>query len=238
MGHPVTGNRVTVYYLLAEHFGKLGLFAGAAAAIPAAAVAVALPFAAIPAAQHGRQRRADAAIPTALIGCGAIGLVIIATSAIAMFVAHRPAWTGAPPVAAPDNVVATPAPPAAPAIPQGSAAIASEVNGKPEVSVYFDSAKADVSADFATAAAPVKAWVASHAGTHLQVSGFNDPTGNAAFNAELAKHRAQNVAAALVAQGIAADAIDLVKPAAATDTGTTKAEARRVDITVADTAAH
>ncbi|MFQ3596338.1 MAG: DUF2853 family protein, partial [Sphingomonadaceae bacterium] len=32
-----TKNRVTVYYLLAEHFGKLGLFGGAAAATAAAA---------------------------------------------------------------------------------------------------------------------------------------------------------------------------------------------------------
>lgn len=64
------------------------------------------------------------------------------------------------------------------------------------------------------------------------VSGFNDPTGNAALNAELSKKRAQSVAAALAAQGVPADSIDLEKPPETTDTTTTKENARRVDIVV------
>lgn len=124
-------------------------------------------------------------------------------------------------------VAAAPAP-----VPQGSGVVAQEVEGKPTTSVYFDTGKTNISADFAAAVAPIKAWVDANPGARLAVSGFNDPTGNAALNAELSKNRAQAVAKALAGIGVPADKIDLVKPPETTDTNIDAAQARRVDIVV------
>ena len=57
---------------------------------------------------------------------------------------------------------------------------------------------------------------------------------SAKANAALAKTRAENVKAALVAAGFAADHVDLDKPAATTDTSESYAGARRVEVTVKD----
>ena len=62
------------------------------------------------------------------------------------------------------------------------------------------------------------------------ISGFNDPTGNAAANAELSKNRAQAVQAALVAAGVAQDHTVLEKPAETTGTAASNAASRRVEV--------
>ena len=64
------------------------------------------------------------------------------------------------------------------------------------------------------------------------MSGFNDPTGNAAANAELSKNRAQAVGKALEGLGIPATAIELVKPEETTDASGDNTAARRVEVTV------
>jgi outer membrane protein OmpA-like peptidoglycan-associated protein len=257
-----TRNRVTVYYLLAEAFGKLELF-GAVAAVeePEPEREPPLLIAASSAAGvFGASRMADApvlkAAPVAaklapvdrrgpeggvmFATLGGLAAVIIGAAGIASMFDHRAGRDGGVPAApailtpmAPAAPEAAPAA-AAPVIPTGSGVTAQDVAGKPTVSVYFDTGKTAVSPDFAAAAAPVKAWIDSHPGARLAVSGFNDPSGNAAFNAELSKNRAKSVAAALAAIGVSADVIDLEKPAATTDTGTTPAQARRVDIMVKD----
>ena len=285
MGGDPTRNRVTVYYLLAEAFGKLGLFGGPAVAepvdapVPPAAVPVAAgpppsvvpevaavpsqpggvvtaapeTFAARPVAAPAPARpvppvaRRDAGMGgTILATVGGLAAIIVGTAAISTVFGTRPAPVAvasaapAPAPAAPAPVVPEPvaaAPAVAapePAVPQGSGVTATVAEGKPAVSVYFDTAKTEVSPDFATVAAPVKAWIDGHPGARLAVSGFNDPRGNAAFNAELSKNRAKKVRAALTALGVPAADIDLVKPADTTDTGTSAAQARRVDITVRD----
>lgn len=317
-----TKNRVTVYYLLAEHFGKLGLFGGAtsgtaagaaagaalaavgaaaaakprktaakaaapkaasakaatpakeaatkatakkaparkaavAAAAPVAAPAaamglmaaapaapaegaVAAPAPAAPAAAHNdADRRSAAALQPdsggflgfAAIVFAGLALIVFATMLLGQYIGSR---GDAPP---PPPVVAAPAPapaPVAPApvIPDGAGVVGETVNGKPKVSVYFDTGKADIAPDFAAAVAPVKAWADANPDARFAVSGFNDPTGNAALNAELSKNRAEAVAAALTEQGVAADRIDLVKPADTTATDTDLAQARRVEIVV------
>ncbi len=283
MGGDPTRNRVTVYYLLAEAFGKLGLFGTAAAAAePAAPAAHPEAFAtpapppmeaSVPAAPpQSFAAPAPAAPPqpyvapapaappiaparavtarddggiggVALATLGGLAVIVIGAGAIATMVGTRSAPV---PVAAPATFAApaapvadTPAVPvvaaaAEPVVPQGSGVTAQVLEGKPSVSVYFDTAKTDVSPDFATVAAPVKAWVDGHPGARLAVSGFNDPRGNAAFNAELSKNRAKKVRAALTTLGVPAGSIDLVKPPETTDAGTTAAQARRVDITVRD----
>lgn len=138
-------------------------------------------------------------------------------------------------LAAPAPEVSTPvvAPPAAPAaIPVGAGVTTETRDGKPAVIVYFDTGKAFVVPAFGPAAVSLKGYLDANPGSKLAVSGFNDKTGNAAKNAELSKDRAKAVEAALTLAGIPADAIELVKPSDATDTGTTNAEARRVEVVI------
>lgn len=126
-----------------------------------------------------------------------------------------------------ETAAAAPAP-----APAGAGVTAGERSGKPMLTVYFDTGKSDVTNDLATAAAKVKEYVAANAGAKLGVSGFNDPTGNAAANAELSKKRAQAVGKALEAAGIPAASIEMVKPAESTDAKVDNNAARRVEVVV------
>lgn len=247
-----TKNRVTVYYLLAEHFGSLGLFGGAAGSSTGGAAlaggAVGLAAMTVPAAtaspdkgaadsqlHHGKARASD---DFNMIGwgCGiaALVLAVIILAALLAWYANRPSVAPAPAAAVtvPAAVVAAPVAVEAPAVPQGSGVIAGEVNGRPKLTVYFDTGKSAVTNDLATAATALKDYMSKNPAAKIAVSGYNDPTGNAARNAELSKNRAQAVAKALEGAGIAAAAINLEKPAAATDTGASAAEARRVEVVV------
>lgn len=308
-------NRVTVYYLLAEHFGKLSLFAGTkgaaakgaagAGTAAAAAAAAATPVAALAAMPDATSEAATAAAETApapvpaapapasvaapvaaaaavvaaaplaaatlppgvrgvytlrstrpvrggaaAAGAGGSGddfiglaaaifagaaVIMIAAAVAGSYIGGRfdkepppPPAPVAPAPAAP----AAPAEPAAPVIPDGAGIVSEVVDGRPKVSVFFDVGKAEVAPDFAAAVAPIKAWLDANPDDRAQLSGFTDPTGNAAANAELAKQRAQAVAAALAEQGVSAERMDLVKPADSSDEATDLAGARRVEITV------
>ena len=117
-------------------------------------------------------------------------------------------------------------------IPTGAGVTTETRDGKPVAKVYFDTGKTAVVPAFAATAAGLKAYLASHAGSSLAVSGYNDPTGNAAANAALSKNRAKAVQAALVAAGIPDASAELVKPAATTDTKVDNAGARRVEVVV------
>ncbi len=291
-------NRVAVYYLLAEHFGKLGLFVPkgsakstpivalaavpeptvepapapapepvvaapeivpfAAAAMGAASAAAAAPLAAaaIPAGVRGvyqlrpivlRPLRvapgaADDAGVAGASDDGFIGLAaaIFAGAAVIMiFAAIAGSYVGGrfdaaaptpPPAAA--AVVAPVVPAPAPAPPEGAGVTSEVVEGRPKVSVFFDVGKAEVAPGFTAAIAPVLAWLDANPADRVQLSGFTDPSGNAAANAELAKLRAQAVAAALAEQGVAAERMDLVKPEDSNDGAAEVSAARRVEITV------
>ena len=220
-----TRNSVTVYYLLAAHFGKLGVFGAGNAGTPLAAPAgiMTTPHTV---ATGDDDRRGSAAtgwgdyIPLALLVLGGAGLLSYL---------GRPA-PAAVSMAAP--VVAVAETPAVQAIPEGMGLVRSDVEGAPFVSVYFDTAKTAVAPEIAAVAADIKAYLDDHAGTGLAVSGYNDPRGNAAMNAELSKNRAFAVRAALVTAGVAEGAIDLVRPEDTTDTSTDMTNARRVDIRV------
>ena len=230
-----TKNRVTVYYLLAEHFGALGIFGGATASTSAAAFADgAVGLAAMtPPAAKASTRGSNAQDDFNFVGrgCGIAALVLgaIILAALLAWYADRPAVT---PAAAPAPVVAAPAPVVAEPIPVGAGVTTGERNGSPMLTVYFDTGKSAVTNDLAAAAAAVKDFVAKNDGTKLAVSGFNDPTGNAAANAELSKNRAQAVGKALEAAGIPAAAIELVKPDETTDISGDNTAARRVEVTV------
>lgn len=70
------------------------------------------------------------------------------------------------------------------------------------------------------------------AGKKLAVSGYNDPTGNAELNAELSKNRAKSVRDFLIAQGVPAENVELVKPKETTGDSGSNAQDRRVDVRV------
>lgn len=262
-----TRNRVTVYYLLAEALGKLGLFGAAAAATAAASAEVAPAEPAAPAPQPVMSTPAPtpapapaptpAAVPTAaqtraakplkddggivrtgLIAVAGVATILIGAGVLGTVIGQRidtPAIAPPPEPAAPYTpAVATPAGAAsglaAPAIPDGAGLVAVQQAGKPMLSVYFDTAKADVTPDLPAEVGPLRTYAEANPTARIGVSGYNDPRGNPAFNAELSKNRAQAVAASLAALGLPADRIDLIKPTDSTDNADTLANARRVDV--------
>ena len=117
-------------------------------------------------------------------------------------------------------------------IPTGAGVTSELRDGKPVVKVYFDTGKTALAPAFSDASAGLKDYLAANPGSSLAVSGYNDPTGNAAANAELSKSRAQAVAAALVASGIAQESVALVKPEQTTDATVSAEAARRVEVVV------
>jgi cytochrome c oxidase cbb3-type subunit II len=142
------------------------------------------------------------------------------------------ARTAAPTAAAPTPVVATAAAEAAPAAPAAPAPTGDDARVVVEsgmVKFYFASGKAELAQGGAEALAD--AAKAAKEGKKLMVSGFHDSTGDLASNQELAKTRAFAVRDALVAQGVDAAQVELVKPAA-TEGGGASPEARRVEVSI------
>lgn len=129
----------------------------------------------------------------------------------------------------------------APALASGAAAVsvvsdvvsddASVVVESGVVKFYFASGKADLAAG--ALAALGDSVAAAQAGKRLVISGFHDATGDAAFNAELAKQRAMAVQSMLVGAGVAESSIELKKPEETMGSGN-NAEARRVEVVIAD----
>ena len=117
-------------------------------------------------------------------------------------------------------------------IPAGAGVTSEMRDGKPVVKVYFDTGITDVTPDFAKTAGGLKSWLDTHSGSTLAVSGYSDPSGNAAANADLAKQRAQAVQSALVTAGIPATTAMLVKPEVSADATVPKEAARRVEVVV------
>jgi len=114
-----------------------------------------------------------------------------------------------------------------------AAPVAAEIApvGEALAKVYFAVGKAELdAADQGVVARTVEA-LAAKAGGIVLLSGFHDPSGDAARNAELAKQRAQAVRDALVAGGVAADRIKFRKPESTVGTGSPE-EGRRVEIRV------
>ena len=60
--------------------------------------------------------------------------------------------------------------------------------------VFFDSGKTDVAAEFGDKSKALVEYLKANADAKAVISGFNDPTGDPAKNAELARQRAQAVA--------------------------------------------
>ena len=99
------------------------------------------------------------------------------------------------------------------------------------VKFFFATGKADIAAGADLALAQVLEGVQS--GKRVQVSGFHDATGDVTVNETLAKRRAQAVQATLVKLGVAAERIELAKPAQTLASGSNE-EARRVEVFLID----
>jgi outer membrane protein OmpA-like peptidoglycan-associated protein len=97
--------------------------------------------------------------------------------------------------------------------------------------LYFELGKAELPADALTQLAPLLSVGRDGRAARWIISGFHDASGDAAANAELAKHRAFAVRDLLVSAGVSAEAIELSKPAV-TMGGADPHEARRVDVTL------
>jgi K(+)-stimulated pyrophosphate-energized sodium pump len=140
-------------------------------------------------------------------------------------------------IATPAGCCSPAAPAAAPAVaaiaaaPAAEASAAAPTAAPPAAKLYFDVDVSDKIAEGDAGLAPIVAWLAANPTARAIVTGYHDPTGSADRNHDLAKSRAQTVQAALVAAGVAADRIDLVKPIS-TDGGGDLKEARRVEVSV------
>ncbi len=139
------------------------------------------------------------------------------------------------PVAEPASAVAQAAPPPAPvpaAEPAPAAPVAAAATaGLPEANVYFALDKYKLPAGTNKTLSAVVSYLKKNAGAKASVSGFHDPTGNAAYNEQLAENRARAVRGALQAMGIARDRVVMEKPTTTTGSGTPQ-EARRVEVRV------
>ena len=99
------------------------------------------------------------------------------------------------------------------------------------VKFYFATGSADLAPGAAEALAAVIQGVG--AGKKAQISGFHDPTGDAAINEDLARRRAETIREVLVGLGVPPAQVVLKKPEATTGTGN-NAQARRVEVKLID----
>jgi K(+)-stimulated pyrophosphate-energized sodium pump len=134
-------------------------------------------------------------------------------------------------LATPAGCCAAAAPVAAPAVAAVAAAPVVEASTPPIARLYFDVDVSKTIAEGTPLLDPIVAWLAANPTARAVVTGYHDPTGTVQRNQDLAKSRAQTVQAVLVAAGVAADRIDLVKPIS-TDGGGDLKEARRVEVSV------
>jgi outer membrane protein OmpA-like peptidoglycan-associated protein len=135
------------------------------------------------------------------------------------------AWRSIKPAATPPRTsLAAPAPKAL-----ADALLDVPLSGDIIGKVYFEVGKADLPADMAKPLADALAALTANSDKKLMLSGFHDPSGDPAVNAELAKNRAKAVREALATRGVAADRVVLRKPEQTSAEGPA-AEARRVEI--------
>ncbi len=146
----------------------------------------------------------------------------------------------AAPAAAPAAVAAAPVP----AVPTVTVTKVSDdggivVTGKADgansaglMKVYFASGSAVLPAGADKGVAELVGYFKAKPSGKLSLSGFVDPSGDPAKNAEIAKQRAFAVRDALKAAGVAEDKIDLQKPTDITAGSTSAAEGRRVEVSL------
>lgn len=97
--------------------------------------------------------------------------------------------------------------------------------------VFFDVDKAELPAAAGAELAGTIEYMLANPSARANITGYHDPTGDKAYNEDLAKNRAMTVRDALVAAGISEDRLDLDKPVETTGTGSLD-EARRVEVRI------
>ena len=156
----------------------------------------------------------------------ALGVVGMLLFGLIFGLAWRSTKAHAPATATQATLVA---PAAAALAPADTALLDVPLSGDVIGKVYFEVGKADLPADVAKPLGDALAAVTADSGKKLMLSGFHDPTGDPAVNAELAKNRALSVREALKTRGVAADRVLLRKPEQTSAEGPPQ-EARRVEI--------
>lgn len=101
--------------------------------------------------------------------------------------------------------------------------------GEPIASIYFEAGKSEVPDEGGGAIQTVMEKALANPARIILISGYHDPSGDPAKNAELAQGRAEAVRDALVEAGVPADRVVLRKPEEIPGTEDPQ-EARRVDI--------
>ena len=156
-----------------------------------------------------------------------IFLVVSMVIGIAIFQKNKSAKAAKAAAVAVVPVVAAPV--AMAAVPAAASADAASVkveNGV--VKFYFAPGKVELAQDGAKALADI--LTAAKAGKKVGISGYVDPSGDAAKNAELAKQRAFAVRDLLTASGVSAGQIVLVRPNDINAGATSAVEGRRVEV--------
>lgn len=103
--------------------------------------------------------------------------------------------------------------------------------GEALAKVYFAVGQASLNEADKAVVGKTLAALAANSQAIVLLSGFHDPSGDAARNAQLAKERAVAVRDALVAGGVAADRVKFRKPESTLGGGSDE-EGRRVEIRV------
>ena len=98
--------------------------------------------------------------------------------------------------------------------------------------IYFEKASAELPANTDDALSGAMDELSADADAVLVISGYHDPSGDLAFNQELAKNRALAVRDHLLAVGVASERLVMEKPFSTTGSGD-EAEARRVEVALA-----
>jgi K(+)-stimulated pyrophosphate-energized sodium pump len=99
--------------------------------------------------------------------------------------------------------------------------------------LYFDMGSVVLPADASASLAGVLGALHADPARIAKVSGYHDPSGDLAANAELAKQRAMAVRQWLVTNGIGQERVELSKPKVTTGDGAAE-EARRVEVVIVD----
>ena len=157
------------------------------------------------------------------------------SAAPAAVVASAPAAAPAPAPTATAPAVA-PAPAAATTVGDGGSFVvtgkADGANSAGLMKVYFASGSAALPANADKGVAELVGYFKAKPNGKLALSGFVDPSGDPAKNAEIAKQRAFAVRDAFKAAGVAEDKIELQKPTDITAGSTSAAEGRRVEVSL------
>lgn len=178
------------------------------------------------------QRKAPEATPPAASGMAApaVPTPLAPSAPVTPVPPEAPVVPAAPPASS-----ATPTTGAAVAsdsftAPDGAAVVAGMHQGMPMLRVFFDSGSTVVDASLADKAQPLVDFLQANPDAQAVISGFNDPSGDAARNAQLSRERATAVQAALALAGVAGERAVLEKPAETSDASASPAAARRVDV--------